>query len=92
MSDERRNFIALPQTIPQDEMASQPILQENISRAEKILRLARRHDIPLRADPAITAALAELEINAPIPAELFRAAAEVLSHLYKINDGAAKPR
>lgn len=60
--------------------------------ADEILRLAREHDIPLRHDPALTGALAGLDIGASIPPELFRAVAEVLSFVYKMNESSAKIR
>ena len=53
--------------------------------AEEILRLAREHDIPLRQDPALAGALATLDIGMTIPPELFRAVAEVLAFVYKMN-------
>jgi len=53
--------------------------------AEEILRIARENDIPLRQDPALAGALATLDIGAQIPPELFRAVAEVLAFVYKMN-------
>ncbi len=53
--------------------------------AEEILRLAHENDIPLRQDPALAGALASLDIGAQIPPELFRAVAEVLAFVYKMN-------
>ena len=53
--------------------------------AEEILRLAREHDVPLRQDPALAGALASLDIGMTIPPELFRAVAEVLSFVCKMN-------
>ena len=54
------------------------------SAAEEILRLARDHDIPLRRDPALTGALATLDIGSQIPPELFRAVAALLAFVYKV--------
>jgi len=53
--------------------------------AEEILQIARENDIPLRQDPALAGALATLDIGAQIPPELFRAVAEVLAFVYKMN-------
>ena len=53
--------------------------------AEEILQIARENDIPLRQDPALAGALATLDIGAQIPPELFRAVAEVLGFVYKMN-------
>ena len=53
--------------------------------AEEILRLAREHDVPLRQDPALAGALASLDIGMTIPPALFRAVAEVLAFVCKMN-------
>lgn len=53
--------------------------------AEEILRIARENDVPLRRDPALAGALATLDVGQQIPSELFRAVAEVLAFVYKIN-------
>ena len=53
--------------------------------AEEILRIARESDVPLRQDPALAGALATLDIGQQIPPELFRAVAEVLAFVYKMN-------
>lgn len=53
--------------------------------AEQILRLAQEHDIPLRRDPVLVSALATLDLGASVPPELFRAVAEVLAFVYKLN-------
>lgn len=53
--------------------------------AQEILRVARAHDVPLRQDPALAGALATLDVGRQVPAELFRAVAEVLAFVYKMN-------
>ena len=58
------------------------------SAADEILRLARENDIPLRHDPALTGALATLDVGGQIPPELFRAVAVLLAFVYKV-DGKA---
>ena len=55
------------------------------SLAEEILRIARENDIPIRSDPALAGALATLDVGRQIPPELFRAVAEVLAFVYKMN-------
>jgi len=47
--------------------------------AERILAVARDYNIPLHADPELSAALAQLRLGAEIPEALYRAVAEVLS-------------
>ena len=53
--------------------------------AQQILALAREHDIPLREDAALAGALAQMDVGASIPPELFRAVAEVLAFVYQMN-------
>ena len=57
--------------------------------AEEILWIARQHKIPLREDPALVNALAAVDVGSTIPFELFRAVAEVIAFVYKLN---GKPR
>ncbi len=54
------------------------------SPGDEILRLARENDIPLRHDLALAGALATLDVGRQIPSELFRAVAEVLAFVYKV--------
>jgi flagellar biosynthesis protein len=53
--------------------------------AEQIFRIAREHDVPIRQDPALASALSNLDIGTTIPPELFRAVAEILAFIYRLN-------
>lgn len=53
--------------------------------AEKILAMAREHQIPIHKDKALVNALYRLEINAEIPEELYQVVAEVLAFVYRMN-------
>ena len=53
--------------------------------ADEILKIAREHKIPLREDPALVNALAGLDVGSTVPPELFRAVAEVIAFVYKLN-------
>ena len=53
--------------------------------AERILELAREHDLPLRHDPDLVEALAVLDLGAFVPAELYDVIAEVLAWAYRVN-------
>ena len=63
-------------------MQEKTVKQETV--AEEILRLAQENDIPLRYDPALTGALATLDIGRPTPSALFRAVAALLAFIYKM--------
>jgi flagellar biosynthesis protein len=54
--------------------------------AEKIIELARSHDIPVREDKALVQILSRLEIDRQIPPELYRAVAEILAFVYSANE------
>jgi len=54
--------------------------------AEKIIKLAREHDIPIRNDPALVQILSKLDIDEAIPQELYQAVAEVLAFVYRMNE------
>lgn len=53
--------------------------------AERIIALAKKHDIPLQRDPELLQILMKLEINQEIPENVFHAVAEVLAMVYKAN-------
>ncbi|MDP6776219.1 MAG: EscU/YscU/HrcU family type III secretion system export apparatus switch protein [Candidatus Latescibacteria bacterium] len=53
--------------------------------ADRIIALAREHDIPLREDPDLIAVLAKLDLGQEIPQELYRAVAEILAFVYRVN-------
>ncbi|MBF0171442.1 MAG: EscU/YscU/HrcU family type III secretion system export apparatus switch protein [Nitrospinae bacterium] len=53
--------------------------------AEKILELARLHNIPIREDRDLVETLAALDLNQEVPAHLYHVIAEVLAWVYKMN-------
>ena len=54
--------------------------------AEKILDEARKHNISVYEDPALTAALSGVNLGQEIPAELYQVVAEVLAYIYRVTD------
>ncbi len=54
--------------------------------AEKIISLAKQHNIPIREDAALVQVLARLDLDTQIPVELYRAVAEVLAFVYSLNE------
>jgi flagellar biosynthesis protein len=54
--------------------------------AEKIIELARIHNIPIRSDRALVAILSKLDLDQQIPEELYRAVAEILAFVYSTNE------
>jgi flagellar biosynthesis protein len=52
--------------------------------ADRIVEIAREQGLPVREDPALAEALARLELEQEIPADLFAAVAEVLVWAYRL--------
>lgn len=55
--------------------------------AQRIIDLAREHQIPLVENPGLAKLLDALDLNVDIPPELYRAVAEVLVFVYRLNQG-----
>lgn len=53
--------------------------------AEKILEVAREHNIPVHQDKALVEMLTLVELFDEIPPELYTAIAEVLVWVYRVN-------
>jgi len=53
--------------------------------AEKIIDLAKKHDIPIKSDPALVQILSKIDIDEQIPVELYKAVAEILAFVYSMN-------
>jgi flagellar biosynthesis protein len=54
--------------------------------AQQIIDLAVANGIPLREDPILAAALANIDVNEEIPPELYAVVAEVFAYIYRIRD------
>ena len=54
--------------------------------ADKIIEIARQHDIPMVKDENLVQVLEALDLNTEIPPELYRAVAEVLAFIYRLNN------
>ena len=53
--------------------------------ADKIIEIARQHDIPMVKDENLVQVLEALDLETEIPPELYRAVAEVLAFIYRLN-------
>ncbi|MBI5557542.1 MAG: EscU/YscU/HrcU family type III secretion system export apparatus switch protein [Deltaproteobacteria bacterium] len=53
--------------------------------AEKLLELARKHDIPIHEDAALVEVLTKLDINQEIPESTYFIVAEILAFVYRTN-------
>jgi flagellar biosynthesis protein len=52
---------------------------------EKIIELAKAHDIPIEENEVLAGALANVELGDEIPVELYRAVAEVLVFVLRLS-------
>lgn len=53
--------------------------------AEKIIEIARANNLPLYEDKNLVQILEALELETEIPPDLYRAVAEVLAFIYRLN-------
>jgi flagellar biosynthesis protein len=53
--------------------------------AERILEIAREHNVPIREDPDLVQLLAKLDLGDSIPPQLYAVIAEVFAFVYKLN-------
>jgi flagellar biosynthesis protein len=53
--------------------------------AKKIIETARAHHVPLVEDENLVQVLEALDLETQIPPELYRAVAEVLAFVYRLN-------
>jgi flagellar biosynthesis protein len=54
--------------------------------AEKIIELAKKNNVPIKSDPGLVQILSKLDIEEQIPAELYKAVAEILAFVYSANN------
>jgi flagellar biosynthesis protein len=59
--------------------------------AERILELAREHEVPVHRDPTLVDMLSYVDVGSEIPSELYGLVAEVLVFVYNIDKKATKP-
>ncbi len=53
--------------------------------AKKIIEVAQAHNVPLYEDKNLIQILEALDLETEIPSELYRAVAEVLAFIYRLN-------
>ena len=53
--------------------------------ADRILEIARAHGVPVHRDSDLAEVLVRLDLGDWVPPELYKAVAEVLAYLYRMN-------
>ena len=71
---------------PPDDTAPRLIAKGRGEIAERILQLAKKHNIPIREDPDLLVVLSQLDLDKEIPADLYKPIAEILSFVYRVNE------
>ncbi len=60
--------------------------------ADRIVAAARDAGVPVRSDPALVEALAELKLGSDVPEALWIAVAEALAWAYRVDAGSSSAR
>ena len=87
--EERRQATALKYDL-QSEGAPEVVATGSGEVAEEIVRVAQEHDVAVYKDPALANALGQLELGSAVPAELYKAVAEVLVFVYSVDQAHKK--
>lgn len=53
--------------------------------AERILEIAKEHNIPIHSDADLTEILEKIEIEQEIPLEVYAIVAEIFAYIYKVS-------
>jgi len=83
MADIRKKAAALRYDAKKD-AAPKVIAKGSGKIAERILQLAKEHNVPIKDDPQLVEVLSTLDLYQEIPPELYRAVAEILAFVYRM--------
>ena len=72
---------------PKQDMAPRVVAKGKGKMAEKIIEMAKAHDIYIHNDPDLIEVLSSLDLNEEIPQDLYVVVAELLSSVYTLNAG-----
>lgn len=84
-ANDRRQAVALRYK-PENDRAPKLVAKGQGYLAEKIFELARQHHIPVREDKNLLQILSRLDLNQEIPAEVYKAVAEILAFIYRLSN------
>ena len=85
MSDKRIRKAAAIKYDQAQSMAPRVVAKGKGHIADQIIQVARENDVPLHEDRNLANILEAMELETEIPAELYRAVAEVLVFIYRLN-------
>lgn len=87
---EPKQATALKYDYTQNQSAPEVVATGTGEVAEEILKVAEAHEIPVYKDPSLARALGQLELGSLVPAELYKAVAEVLVFVYSLDQAHKK--
>jgi flagellar biosynthesis protein len=83
--NESRQVVALRYE-PKRERAPKIVAKGRGYLADKIIEIAREHNIPIRQDKNLLQILSRLDLNDEIPTEVYKAVAEILAFIYRLSN------
>ena len=84
MSERKRNQLAI--ALHYDRTGAPRVVAKGKgSLGEKIIEVAKAHDIPIEENEVLAGALSNVELGEEIPAELYKAVAEVLIFVLRLS-------
>jgi len=87
-TDKQHKAVALKYQ-PESDRAPRVIAKGQGKVAEKIIEIARQHNIHIHNDPDLIEVLSRLDLNAEIPPELYVVVAELLAFIYSLNSNSS---
>lgn len=75
-----------------DDSAPKMVVKGRGKVAEKIVEIAREHNVPIKEDKDLVEFLSTLDLYQEIPQELYKAVAEILAFIYFVKDKARSGR
>jgi flagellar biosynthesis protein len=82
----KKKFKAVALSYDKDKDAAPKVVAKGRGQvAEKIIKTARAHHVPLVEDENLVQVLEALDLEMQIPPELYHAVAEVLAFVYRLN-------
>lgn len=83
MAETRKKAAALRYK-PDKDTAPKVVAKGSGKTAERILQVAKEHNVPIKDDPQLVEVLSTLDLYQEIPPELYRAVAEILAFVYRM--------
>jgi len=84
--DRQKKAVALKYQ-PKSDNAPKVIAKGKGKVADKIIEIAREHNLYVHNDPDLIEILSQLDINEQIPPDLYVVIAELLTFVYSLNSG-----